>query len=88
MHGEVHAAYTRSEPIVTMAETLIRHDMYMAEIFLRFGPQIDEAFGPFMLSLRRRYFSPDQLTRLNETVGQILPNDARRKLKAPNGPAA
>ena len=85
MHGEVHAAYTRSEPIVTMAESLIRHDMYMAEIFLRFGPQIDEAFGPFMLTLRRRYFSPDQLARLNETLGQILPNRARYGVKVADG---
>jgi hypothetical protein len=81
MRGEVRAAYTRSEPIVTMAESLIRHDMYMAEIFLRFGPQIDEAFGPFMLSLRRSYFSPDQLARLNETLGEILPGSGRSGVK-------
>lgn len=68
MQGDVYAAYTRSEPIVTMAESLIRHDLYLAEIFQRFGPQIDEAFGPFMLSLRRAYFSPEQLTCLEGTL--------------------
>lgn len=88
MRGEVRAAYTRSEPIVTMAESLIRHDMYMAEIFLRFGPQIDEAFGPFMLSLRRSYFSPDQLARLNETLGEILPGSGRSGVKTIDGGAA
>lgn len=71
MHGEVYAAYTRSEPIVTMAESLIRHDLYLAEIFQRFGPQIDEAFGPFMLSLRREYFSPEQITCLEETLANL-----------------
>ncbi|MGE0316012.1 MAG: TrmB family transcriptional regulator [Lautropia sp.] len=76
MRGDVHAAYTRSGPVVTMAESLIRHDMYLAEIFMRFGAQIDEAFGPFMLSLRKHYFSPSQLTSLNETL---------RRLSAPAG---
>lgn len=71
MHVEVYAAYTRSEPIVTMAESLIRHDLYMAEIFQRFGPQINEAFGPHLLSLRRAYFSPDQLACLEDTLGSL-----------------
>lgn len=68
MHGEVYAAYTRSEPIVTMAESLIRHDLYLAEIFQRFGTQIDEAFGPFLASLRRSYFSPEQVACLEQTL--------------------
>ncbi len=72
MQGDVHAAYTRNESIVTMAESLIRHDMYLAEIFRKFGPQIDEAFGPFLMSLRRRYFSPQQLVGLNKTLEQVL----------------
>lgn len=72
MHGEVHAAYTRNKPIVTMAESLIRHDMYLAEIFHRFGPQIDEAFGPFLVALRRRYFSPQQLLSLNDTMEHLF----------------
>ena len=78
MHGEVHAAYTRNKPIVTMAESLIRHDMYLAEIFQRFGPQIDEAFGPFLVSLRRRYFSPQQLLSLNESMEHLFKGAAQR----------
>jgi len=72
MLGEVNAAFTRNEQIVTMAETLIRHDMYMAEIFNRFGPLIDDAFGPYLLSLRRKYFSQNQLSELNQTLDQNL----------------
>lgn len=79
MHGEVYAAYTRSEPIVTMAESLIRHDLYLAEIFQRFGPQIDEAFGPFLLSLRRAYFSKEQISCLEQTLGTLG--------RSPAGPA-
>lgn len=80
MHGEVYAAYTKSEPIVTMAESLIRHDLYMAEIFQRFGPQIDEAFGPFLLSLRRAYFSKEQISCLEQTLGSLgrLPEGTAR----------
>ncbi|MBF6570138.1 MAG: TrmB family transcriptional regulator [Candidatus Binataceae bacterium] len=77
MHGEVHAAYTRNKPIVTMAESLIRHDMYLAEIFQRFGSQIDEAFGPFLVALRRRYFSPQQLLSLNDTMEHLFKGAAQ-----------
>jgi sugar-specific transcriptional regulator TrmB len=76
MHGDVHAAYTRNESIVTMAESLIRHDLYLAEIFQRFGPQIDAAFGPFLVSLRHRYFSPQQLVGLNQTIERLFPGNA------------
>ncbi|HVO87607.1 MAG TPA: helix-turn-helix domain-containing protein [Casimicrobiaceae bacterium] len=76
MQGDVHAAYTRNESIVTMAESLIRHDMYLAEIFEKFGPQIDAAFGPFLVSLRHRYFSPQQLVGLNHTLERLFPGSA------------
>src|SRR3546814_1871822 len=50
--GDVIAAHTRNRPIVTMAESLVRHDYYMAEIFNRFGKEIDVAFGPHLRDLR------------------------------------
>ncbi|MDP0926194.1 helix-turn-helix domain-containing protein [Paracoccus onubensis] len=56
----VVAVHTRNEPIVTMAESLVRHDFYMAEIFQRFGPQIDDAFGPYLRDLRLACFTPAQ----------------------------
>ena len=54
-------AYTRSGVFVTMAETIIRHDIYMAEIFAKFGDEIASAFGPHLKSLRGKLFSADQL---------------------------
>lgn len=60
MDGEVVGAHTRNHPVVTMAASLIRHDYYMAEIFSRFGPEIDAAFGPYLRDLRLAYFSPEQ----------------------------
>jgi sugar-specific transcriptional regulator TrmB len=74
--GEDVATYTSSKPFVTMAESLIRHDVYIAEIFQRFGPELEEAFGPFLVRLRLKYFSQDQLVRLRETMTQLFPEMA------------
>ncbi|WP_102958092.1 TrmB family transcriptional regulator [Mangrovicella endophytica] len=66
---EVTAATTRSRPVVTMAGSLIRHDYYMAEIFARFGPQIDAEFGPYLRDLRLAYFSPEQQRSFMQRTG-------------------
>jgi sugar-specific transcriptional regulator TrmB len=64
--GDVIAAYTSCAPIVTMALSLIRHDLYIAEIFARFGPQIDKAFGPYLRDIRLSCFTPDQIASFKE----------------------
>ena len=69
--GDVVGAFTRSEPVVRMAETLIRHDYYITEIFNRLGKQIDAEFGPFLQSLRRKTFSPEQLSLLERNIKQL-----------------
>jgi hypothetical protein len=66
--GEVVGSFTRSEPVVRMAETLIRHDYYITEIFNRLGKEIDREFGPFLVSLRRKTFSPEQLALLETNI--------------------
>ncbi len=55
------AVHTSNTTIVNLAESLVRHDYYMAEIFQRFGPQIDKAFGPYLRDLRLRCFTPQQV---------------------------
>jgi sugar-specific transcriptional regulator TrmB len=69
--GVPTAAYTQSRPVVTISESLIRHDMYMAEIFMKFGKEIDEEFGPHLFKLRSRYFSDQQMIKLSETMSVI-----------------
>src|SRR3546814_3695882 len=64
--GDVIAAHTRNRPIVTMAESLVRHDYYMAEIFNRFGKEIDVAFGPHLRDLRIGCFTPEQIASFKE----------------------
>ena len=46
MEGDVMAAHTSCPPIVTMAQSLIRHDLYMAEIFGRSGRRSTRPSGP------------------------------------------
>jgi hypothetical protein len=57
----VLAAHTSCPPVVTMAQSLIRHDLYIAEIFARFGKEIDEAFGPYLRDIRMSCFTPEQV---------------------------
>lgn len=67
--GNVVAAHTRNRPIVTMAESLVRHDYYMAEIFARFGAEIEAAFGPHLRELRTACFSAEQLASFKDRTG-------------------
>lgn len=66
---EAVAVHTRNEPIVNMAESLIRHDYYMAEIFARFGREIDGAFGPHLRDLRLACFTEEQAESFRRKTG-------------------
>jgi len=61
-------AYTRSEPVVNLADSLIRHEVYLAEIFDKFGPQLDKQFGPALLSLRKKYLPAEQVRALERRL--------------------
>ena len=50
-----------------MALSLIRHDLYIAELFARFGTEIDEAFGPYLRDIRMAVFTPDQIASFKRT---------------------
>jgi sugar-specific transcriptional regulator TrmB len=63
------AFYTRNHAVVQMADTLIRHDYYMAEIHAHFGPQIEEVFGRHLKDLRLSSFSLEQTASFSEKTG-------------------
>lgn len=63
------AFHTRNYAVVQMADSLIRHDYYMAEIHLRFGKQIDETFGPYLRDLRLNCFTESQIASFWERTG-------------------
>jgi HTH-type transcriptional regulator, sugar sensing transcriptional regulator len=62
-------SYTRNRAIVNLAESLLRHEIYFAEIFEMFGQQIQEKFGPAMIELRRKYLPRPQVEALEELLG-------------------
>ncbi len=65
---EVQGSYTRSKPVVSMADTLLRHEIYFAEIFEKFGDEIQEEFGPALINMRRRYLPSEQVEALEKVL--------------------
>lgn len=61
-------AYTQSEPVVNLADSLIRHEVYLAEIFDHFGDKLEEHFGPALLELRKKYLPKEQAKILEERL--------------------
>ena len=99
MDDEVIAATTHNRPIVNLAESLVRHDYYMAEIFARFGPEIEAAFGPYLRDLRlacllaradRLVPEAHRAPRLNRAAGLYapVPRAARRRSRCPTWASA
>jgi sugar-specific transcriptional regulator TrmB len=66
-----NGAFTRSQPVVTMAESLIRHEIYLAEIFQHLGEQLESRFGPALYGLRRKYLPRQHALELGLRTGQI-----------------
>ena len=76
-------AYTRNLPVVNLAESLIRHEIYLAEIFARFDAKIVAEFGPALVSLRRRYLPAPQAGALVERLKQLEKHRSVDRVKAP-----
>lgn len=49
------ASFARDYPVIYVIETLLLHEIYLAEIHAAFGPQIDSRFGKQLGKLRRKY---------------------------------
>ena len=49
------ASFARDYPVIYVIETLLLHEIYLAEIHAAFGPQIEARFGRQLSSLRRKY---------------------------------
>lgn len=68
---EITCAYTTNPSVVRMAETLIRHDFYMAEIMSEFGSEIQAKFGTSLVNLRRQMFSAQQYQQLEINLNNL-----------------
>lgn len=75
MDNHPHGAYTRNRPVVNLAESLIRHEVYFAEIFEMFGQPIQKTFGTALIDLRRKYLPPQQADALEKLLAST-PQDA------------
>jgi sugar-specific transcriptional regulator TrmB len=64
-----HGAYTRSEAVVIIAETMIRHEVYLAEIINAFGPAIEQRFGKDLITLREKYLPPNLFEEVRKRAG-------------------
>jgi sugar-specific transcriptional regulator TrmB len=63
-----YGVYTQNIPVVVIVESLIRHEIYMAEIFKHFGPEIEQRFGPSLMTLRKELLPSDQFNALTLSV--------------------
>jgi sugar-specific transcriptional regulator TrmB len=61
LEGEAYGALTQSKPVVNLAESVIRHEVYLADIFAHFGKSITDDFGFLIQRLRRKYMPRDQI---------------------------
>lgn len=61
IRDEPSGAFTRNRAVVTLADTLIRHDIYLTEIFTKLRPEVEGTFGPALLELRRRFLPEAQV---------------------------
>lgn len=76
VEGNVYASFTRNRPIAITAESLIRHDFYMAQIMSEFGDQIEKRFGAHMRELREACFTTEQIERFYRQLEADSATDA------------
>ncbi len=81
MREQPRGSYTRNRPIVNMAESLLRHEFYFAEIFEMFGQLIQKTFGPALIELRRKYLPRPQVEALENLLGLQLREPAQGNVK-------
>lgn len=76
---QARGSYTRNRPVVNLADSLLRHEIYFAEIFEMFGEPIQKAFGPALIELRKKYLPTEQVRALERMVrsGDLTVVEAR-----------
>lgn len=82
-----HGVFTRSRPVVILAESLIRHEIYLAEIFAQLAAELESRFGPALYGLRRKYLPDDQVRDLAQRIGQAAAAQSDAPDRPPPAPA-
>lgn len=63
------AVFTGHPALVRVVEKLIRDETYLAAIYDRFPDELEKAFGPQLVNVRRRLLPADQAEQLISIVG-------------------
>jgi sugar-specific transcriptional regulator TrmB len=67
--GTAGAVFTSHPALVRAVEKLIRDEAYLAAIYARFPAELEGAFGPHLVDLRRQFLPPEQAGELMSIVG-------------------
>jgi sugar-specific transcriptional regulator TrmB len=63
------AVYTEHPALLRVVEKLIRDEAYLAAIYERLRPELEDAFGPHLVELRSKLLPADQASALMSVVG-------------------
>ena len=63
------AVYTGHPALLRVVEKLIRDEAYLAAIYERLRPELEDAFGRHLVQLRAKLLPPDQASQLMSVVG-------------------
>lgn len=63
-----YGIYTQNRPVVELIGNMIRHEVYLAEIFREFGPQIEARFGDMLIRLRERLLPAEYVAALKKRL--------------------
>jgi sugar-specific transcriptional regulator TrmB len=77
----VVGSHTKNHSIVTMALGLLRHEYYIAELFMRLGGELTAAFGPHLSQLRAKCFTQEQQAAFQEHLDLVPEIRAPRRKK-------
>ena len=79
--SEAAGAHTRSGSVVNLADSHIRHEIYLAEIFSKLGAELEKNFGLALFSLRKKYLPAEQAVALERMLHPVTVR-SRAKLAA------
>ena len=63
-----HGSCTRNKPIVNVADSLLRHEIYLAEIIRTFGQEIERTFGKSLINIRKNFLPDAQIEALKKLL--------------------
>ena len=70
LDDDAYGSHTSSPLVVATVDTMIRHEIYMAEIYAMFATQIEATFGPSLFEIRKNVLPKHHVAAMREAFGQ------------------